>query len=313
MWSTTSSPSRLASLGRHGTSDIRATTVASKTLVFSLKIAKLRVPSQWPLQVFGMVAIRDCVDHNRNIIFDRARDNCQTVTREDPYLKLTGPTRSVVVLDPATFEVDLKVKGTTESEDQWLSFLAVTYRHFSRFDSHLLERDYASKLSELQFQLGSIIYSVEATIEVRITSGSWPHGLRAQFTAGTASIPGAELILLDSGDHGVPVAEIGRRIELSRCVASVEVDGELRVRVKAFLGDKIVVNRVKAFKSRTTGVSNESLRVHFDREISQAQTADEGEISKANTAGKGVGPLGVDFLGCCTFGFNISWSVISSR
>jgi len=106
---------------------------------------------------------------------------------------------------------------------------------------------HASKLSELQFQLGSIIRSVEATIEVRITSGSWPHGLRAQFTAGTASIPGAQVILLDSGDDQVPVVGYGRSIQLSRSVASVEVSGQLRVCVKALLGDKIVENRVKVF------------------------------------------------------------------
>jgi len=107
---------------------------------------------------------------------------------------------------------------------------------------------HASKLSELQFQLGSIIRSVEAAIEVRITSGSWPHGLRAQFTAGTASIPGAQVILLDSGgDDEVPFVGYGRSIQLSRCVASVEVSGQLRVCVKALLGDKIVENRVKVF------------------------------------------------------------------
>ncbi|CAD6258940.1 unnamed protein product [Miscanthus lutarioriparius] len=50
--------------------------------VFPLKIAKLRLGIQWPLQVFGMVAIRDCLHHNRNIIFDRPRDNCQIVTRQ---------------------------------------------------------------------------------------------------------------------------------------------------------------------------------------------------------------------------------------
>jgi hypothetical protein len=211
------------------------------------------------------------------------------------------------VLDPATFEVDLKVKGTTESEDQWLSFLAVTYHHFSQLHSHLFEREYASKLSELQFHLGSIIRSVEATIEVRITSGSWPHGLRAQFTAGTASIPGAEVILLDSGDNEGLVVKDGC-IELSRCVASVEVKGELRVCVKAFLGDEIVVNKVLVFESKTAGVSNDSLSVDFYREISKAKT---------KTAGKGDGALGVGsnhgvgFLGCCKFGFNISWSVIS--
>jgi hypothetical protein len=53
-----------------------------------------------------------------------------------------------------------------------------------------------ASLANCSFTL-AIIRSVEATIEVRITSGSWPHGLlRAQFTAGTASIPGAQVILL---------------------------------------------------------------------------------------------------------------------
>ena len=135
---------------------------------------------------------------------------------------------------------------------------------------------HASKLSELQFQLGSIIRSVEATIEVRITSGSWPHGLRAQFTAGTASIPGAQVILLDSGDDQVPVVGYGRSIQLSRCVASVEVSGQLRVCVKALLGDKIVVNRVKVFKPKIAGVSEGSLRVGFyirEKVFKQAKTA----------------------------------------
>ena len=155
---------------------------------------------------------------------------------------------------------------------------------------------HARKLSELQFQLGSIIRSVEATIEVRITSGSWPHGLRAQFTAGTASIPGAEVILLDSGDDQVPV--VG-----SRCVASVEVSGQLRVCVKALLGDKIVVNRVKVFKPKIAGVSEGSLRVGFyirEKVFKQAKTA-------GDTCDDPLAP-GVGF---CTFGFNFSWSVIS--
>jgi hypothetical protein len=36
----------------------------------------------------------------------------------------------------------------------------------------------------------------------------------------------------------VPVVGYGRSIKLSRCVASVEVSGQLRVCVKALLGDK---------------------------------------------------------------------------
>lgn len=37
---------------------------------------------QWPLHVFGKIALRDSVDHNRNMIFDRTRDNCQILTQE---------------------------------------------------------------------------------------------------------------------------------------------------------------------------------------------------------------------------------------
>lgn len=33
-----------------------------------------------PIDVFGMVAVRDIIDHNRNIVFCRTRDNCQTLT-----------------------------------------------------------------------------------------------------------------------------------------------------------------------------------------------------------------------------------------
>ena len=50
--------------------------------MFSVKVAELTGGLQWPLDVFGMVALRDMLDHNRNIIFKRGRDNCQTLTDE---------------------------------------------------------------------------------------------------------------------------------------------------------------------------------------------------------------------------------------
>ena len=50
--------------------------------IFSVKVVGIKEGLNWPLDVYGIVAARDCVDHNRNIIFSRTRDDCQTITKE---------------------------------------------------------------------------------------------------------------------------------------------------------------------------------------------------------------------------------------
>ncbi|CAO2043718.1 unnamed protein product [Urochloa humidicola] len=228
--------------------------------IFSLKVAKISGGLQWPLHLFGKVAVRDVVDYNRNMIFDCPRESCQLLTQQDPFLKLTGPTRAVVLVDPVTLEVDLQVKGITQDEDKSLSFLAVTYTNFAMLQSQLVKRDYASMLSTVEFELASIVRSVEATITLRVKSGSWPDGFRARFSARTASIDTAEVILLDSRDK-VCIAGEGT-ISLWRCVASVEISGMLEVCVKAER-DEFVVSRSKLFKPKKNGASHDHLLLDF--------------------------------------------------
>ncbi|KQK02737.2 uncharacterized protein LOC112271103 [Brachypodium distachyon] len=165
--------------------------------IYSIKITSIRGGLKWPLDVFGMVVARDVleIDRKRNIIFARARSNCQTITHEHPYLELTGPTRAVVTcLDPGNIEVMLKVKGADESEDRDLSFLVLTlqnHRH-RRYD-----KDYTSKRSTLELTFGHIESSVEATISVRLVGGSsWPEGFQGVLTASIASTDDAEVVLL---------------------------------------------------------------------------------------------------------------------
>ena len=50
--------------------------------IFSVKVAATSGGLQWPLDVFGIVTMRDSVDRNRNVVFHRTRDNCQTLTEQ---------------------------------------------------------------------------------------------------------------------------------------------------------------------------------------------------------------------------------------
>ena len=113
---------------------------------------------------------------------------------QDHNLVLAGPTRAIVcgILGPATFEVDLKVKGATESEDKCLSFLAAKFLFMDSYMSRQTNIAYTSKLSlsTLEFTLGCIVQSVEATIFMRVIRGSWPGDFCCEFAALTTDASG---------------------------------------------------------------------------------------------------------------------------
>ncbi|XP_020162195.2 uncharacterized protein [Aegilops tauschii subsp. strangulata] len=229
--------------------------------VFSVQVAAITEELGWPLDVFGIVAARDSLDHNRNIIFGRQRDNCQTIDSENRYLTLTGPTRAVVVVDPVFFEVDLRVKGRTESEDRALSYLVVSCRDSGCRESYMFKRVETSKLSTVELTLADMAESVEATISVRVVDGEWPEGFGGLISARTASISDMEIKLL--AFDKLPVAADGT-IQLSRCVLSVEADGMLRVSVMAMancLKDQTVEGDSKAFTAREASRSMRMLEV----------------------------------------------------
>ncbi|CAM0942905.1 unnamed protein product [Alopecurus aequalis] len=212
------------------THDRDANVTTKDTLqVLSVKVESIEEGLRWPLQVFGMVSARDVVDRKRNIIFHRERDNCQTITEQDPYLTLTGPSRPVVVcIDPSYIEVVLKVKGATESEDKELSRLAAVYRQ-----SCWINGLYPCELSTLELRFSPVFGSVEATVHVKVTGGSWPDGFKGVFSAATARKECAVVKLLEVGDDGLPVDAADGMIRLSRRVVSVELHGMLKVFVSA--------------------------------------------------------------------------------
>jgi hypothetical protein len=48
--------------------------------IFSVKVEEVLGGLDLPIDVYGVVAVRDIVDHKRNVIFSRQRDNCQTIS-----------------------------------------------------------------------------------------------------------------------------------------------------------------------------------------------------------------------------------------
>ncbi|TVU37804.1 hypothetical protein EJB05_11140 [Eragrostis curvula] len=225
--------------------------------VYSAKVAAIRGTFQCPLHVFGMVAIRDSVDRNRNLVFYRRRENCQTLTEKDPHLVLTGPTRTVVVTDPASdpviIEFDLKVKGAAESDDRYLSYLAVPLTCSSGYGSSSFE--YISKHSTLELTVGEVGSAVEATIFIQVVAGSWPVGFHGQFAASNPSTDHRKVVLLDFGDHKVSAIDKHGYVILSRQVFSVEVCEELKVSVEAWKDGCKVVEEEVVFTPEKAGRS----------------------------------------------------------
>ncbi|XP_037466866.1 uncharacterized protein LOC119338704 [Triticum dicoccoides] len=197
--------------------------------IMSVKVAAINGGLHWPLQVFGIVAARDYLDRKRNIIFHRPRTDCQTITQEDCYLALSGPSRAIVVsYDPTYVEVSLKVKGAIESEDKDLSALIVVFRAGA-----CPQNVYPSRLSTLEMNFDHIYQSVEATVFIRIIGGSWPDGFRGVFSAASSRDDTLQVKLLEFEDGRLP-ADSNGVIALTRRVVSVALQRNLKVSVMAF-------------------------------------------------------------------------------
>lgn len=176
---------------------------------------------------------------------------------QNPYLALTGPVRAVVISSPVIFEATLYVKGATSSNDKELSLLATSLGLTRNMYSSLVRKSYTSRLSTLDLMLAFMTYSLEATIEVRVTSGSWPDGFRCQFVASTDSI-GQSVVLLETANDQVPLS--GDEIILARQVVSVESHGKLNV-LGSISNRKVVYTDSKDFKPLKMSTSTDYLHL----------------------------------------------------
>ncbi|KAF7004919.1 hypothetical protein CFC21_020087 [Triticum aestivum] len=223
--------------------------VAGTTLqIYSVKIKDLR-GLNWPLRVYGVIAARDTVDHNRNILFSRSEFNYQELNEQDPYLCLTGPSRAIVVLGHIDFEVELQV--TDGAQSQTLISCRERYGSTDAFFSSLASvtdggdgRTFllSNQSCTTEVTLGQLDRSLQATIMgVRVTEGPWPfkYGCRVVCSWSSAApicsndTTCRQVVLFDHRGKGMRRGSDGY-LHLSRKVISIESYGTLRVSIESY-------------------------------------------------------------------------------
>ncbi|KAM0867640.1 hypothetical protein ACQ4PT_041834 [Festuca glaucescens] len=237
----------------------RAGGIVDATLqIFSIKLAEIKGGLEWPLSVYGVVAARDAVDHNRILLFCRDRRGSQKINQDDPFLCLTGPSRAIVlsVMEPVVFEIQLKVQGKTVSEDRSLISAEICFERVSEtvqatiFGVRVVKRGSES----LEYGCRVACYSPSGTFE--LIDGKVTY---------VASSTSPQVVLLDSRRRGMLKGFDGYSdgyIDLSRQVVSVELEGSLKIVIEAYSssGDIAAQGHV-SFTPETCNVSRERFYV----------------------------------------------------
>ncbi|VAH39271.1 unnamed protein product [Triticum turgidum subsp. durum] len=241
---------------------------------------------EWPLKVYGLIAARDSVDRRRNFLFLRERDNFQEITQEKPFLCLTGPSRAILAQDHVSLEVQLKLKGPSESEDTMLITKRCQHSHYHA-DNDLYTLTLENRLCTTELSLQQVYReSVQATFLrvggfVKGSTTPFIHGGRVACSSpphgGQGTAPPTQVVLLDSRycDGGkMPIGEEDGYLDLSRHVVSVELrtmseDSEeleetLKVVIEAYSDSppKVSAKADVMVKPRYCGISEHECVLH---------------------------------------------------
>ncbi|XP_051229282.2 uncharacterized protein [Lolium perenne] len=217
--------------------------------IFSIKLTRLDGGLEFPLSVYGVVAIRDMVDRNPNILFSRDIREAQELKQSDPFLHLIGPSRAILFADHVGIEIQLRVAGTVGSQDRALISYARRYRGGSGLGVTSL--CFKNILCTLELRSQPVKKTVQATIlgvQVTTDDGSWPlkHGglvacspLSGKIVDINSAIirnidpPSSQIVLIDSKGKAMPKGDSGH-VHLWRQVVSVEFEGGLDLVIQAY-------------------------------------------------------------------------------
>jgi hypothetical protein len=150
-------------------------------------------------------------------------------------------------MDSVDFEVELKIKDRTESQDR--TFISASHHYAISRNGCLYTASFSNDCCEAELSLDRLANTVQATIlGVRVVDGTWPlqwagrvvcSNLSAkamilddQGISGISAPPEKQIVLLDSHGEEMPVGSDGY-LHLTRKVLSVELEGSLEVVVQA--------------------------------------------------------------------------------
>uniref|UniRef100_A0A8I7B4D6 DUF6598 domain-containing protein n=1 Tax=Hordeum vulgare subsp. vulgare TaxID=112509 RepID=A0A8I7B4D6_HORVV len=222
----------------------RAAVTGSTLQIYSFKILELSDDLKWPLYVYGVVAARDTVDRNRNLLFARSRIMCQVLTKNDCSLCLTGPSRAILAVDPVNFEVELKIHdGGDERKDREL--ICANNHYDIAYNGEQPTLSFHSPLCRAELRLERLPTTVQATIlSVHVVGGGslFKSGGQVFCSSSSADSSAArreKIVLLgyvEKNSEEEDELDLHGYLPLSRRVISVEFGGGLDVVVKVYEG-----------------------------------------------------------------------------
>ncbi|EAY81525.1 hypothetical protein OsI_36696 [Oryza sativa Indica Group] len=138
--------------------------------IFDVKVLPFTLDVTRPVEVYGIIAVRDDVDeYRRNYIFNRSRDNPVLITPAYDSLPLMSPTRGMSMAEACLIETDIRIKVQGEDATRDLT-MADGCRCLQ--DNLCSSFDYHSKI-RIDGELGAVLThsmliqdAVEATIQL---------------------------------------------------------------------------------------------------------------------------------------------------
>uniref|UniRef100_A0ACD5ZAY0 Uncharacterized protein n=1 Tax=Avena sativa TaxID=4498 RepID=A0ACD5ZAY0_AVESA len=222
-----------------------------KTLqIFSIKLTRLDGGLKFPLSVYGVVAVRDMVDRNRNILFFRDFTDRQELKQDDPFLYLIGPSRAIVFQEKVCIEIELRVVAGSQDAK---ALITCAQRYSGGYGDGLHTICFKNRFCTLEVSSQPVKQTIQATIlSVEVLDhkeSAWPleyGGLIAcsplsgkvvitdgRFSRNIDPPSSPRIVLVHSKHEAVPKGK-GGFVHLWRQVVSVELQGRLDFDIKSY-------------------------------------------------------------------------------